>query len=293
MMGVVAFLQSGIVQAAQTPRFIPIPGVNEPDFLGDVTTFLGNSQTVWAAGLLFVRLGAVIMLLPGLGDQATPPRLRLSFALVFSLMLLPIMGNSLPPAPASLAQTAYQIVHELIIGLLLGTLMRVFVSSLAVAGEVVSFMTTLSFAQSVNPMQAQSTTSLGTFLALLGLVLIYAMNLHHMFIQAMVDSYNVFPASKPIMVGDATVLMVRTVSQTFVLALQMSAPVIAFGLILNLAIGFVGRIMPAFPIFFAAAPLSVILGLSLFAMSLGVSGLVFIEHYKEFIALFIRGGKHG
>ena len=96
------------------------------------------------------------------------------------------------------------------------------------------------------------------------------------------------------MVEDATVLLVRTVGQTFVIAIQMSAPVIAFGLIFNIAVGFVGRIMPAFPVFFAATPLSVLLGLSIFALSLGVSGLVFIEHYKEFLGIFIRGDSpHG
>jgi flagellar biosynthesis protein FliR len=279
-----------MMQVQAAPRLIPIAPVGGmPDSLGQITTALGDTQSVWGAALIFVRLGTVIMLLPGLGDQATPPRLRLSLAFMLALLLMPVMGQSLPRVPPGLGDTVYQVTHEFIIGLLLGTLIRVFISTLAVAGEVVSFQTTLSFAQSVNPMQAQSTTSLGTFLALLGLVLVYAMNLHHLFIEAMIDSYRVFPAIKPIMVEDASILLVRTVGQTFVIALQMSAPVIAFGLIFNIAVGFVGRIMPAFPVFFAATPLSVLLGLSIFAISLGVSGLVFIEHYKEFLGIFIRG----
>lgn len=266
-----------------------IPLAPPPDFTDQVTSFFGTSQTVWAAGLIFVRLGTVAILLPGVGDQAVPPRIRLSFALMFTLMMVPILRPLLPPLPSTMGDMVAQIIHELAIGLMLGMLIRTFISALAIAGEVVSLQTTLAFAQTANPTQAQPGATLGTFLAMLGLVLIYTMNLHHMFIAAMVDSYTVFPPSKPIMIGDATQLMIRTVADTFMLALQMSTPVIIFGLIFNIAAGFVGRIMPAFPVFFAATPLSVLLGLAVFALSLGGAGMVFIEHYEEYLHHFVRG----
>lgn len=260
-----------------------------PSAINEVTTALGSTQKVWNIMLLFIRLGTVAMLVPGLGDQATPPRLRLSFSFLLSLMMLPVLGPLLPQVPDSLGQTAYIIVHEALIGLMLGTLIRVFISALAIAGEIVSLQTSLSFSQTVNPAQAQPSASLGTFLALLGLVLIYAMNLHHLFIEAMINSYKVFSPLKPIMIGDAVSLMVKTIGDTFLIAVQISAPVIAFGLIFNIATGFIGRIMPQFQVFFVATPLNLLLGLSVFALSLGTSGLVFIEHYKEFLGIFIRG----
>jgi flagellar biosynthesis protein FliR len=168
--------------------------------------------------------------------------------------------------------------------------MRVLMYAMVTTGEIMSLQTTLSFAQTANPAQAQPSTSIGTFMAMLGLVLIYATNLHHLFIRAMVDSFTVFPAAKPIMIGDAVTLMVQTVSRSFLLAMQMAAPLIAFGLIFNVAVGFVGRMMPNFPIFFAATPLNVLLGLALLALSLGSVGMVFIDHYQDFMAVFIRNG---
>ena len=255
--------------------------------LPELMTVLGSSDTVWKAALIFIRLGTVAMLLPGLGDQATPPRLRLSFAFLLSLMLLPVLRGGLPSLPDQLSLSAYIIVHELMIGLLIGTLIRVFIAALAIAGEVVSLQTSLSFAQTANPAQAQPSASLGTFLSVFGLVLVYAMNLHHLFLQAMVDSYKVFSPVKPLMLNDAASLMVRTVGDTFMIAIQISAPVLAFGLIFNIASGFVGRVMPQFQVFFAATPLALLLGLSVFALSLGISGLVFIEHYKDFLGHFM------
>ncbi len=258
----------------------------------DLVSYFGTSGDLWAIGLIFLRLASIVMLLPGIGDQAVPPRVRLGFAFLLALVVAPVVRGTLPAMPASMSALTGQVLHEVLIGLMLGTLMRALLFTLVTTGEILSLQTTLSFSQTANPAQAQPSTSLGTFMAMLGLVLIYATNLHHLFIRGMVDSFQVFPATKPVMLGDALTLMVRTTTQAMTLALQMAAPVIVFSTVFNIAVGFVGRMMPAFPVFFAATPLSVLLGLSLMALGLGASGMVFIDHYQDMLAVFIRHG-HG
>ncbi len=275
-----------IMSAAPALRLAPIaaaPG-------SDVSSFFGTSAELWAVGLIFLRLASLVMLVPGLGDQAVPARYRLSFALAFAFVVTPIVRDTIPPLPPTLGAVTGQVLHEVIIGLMLGTLMRVLLFTLVTSGEIMSLQTGLSFAQTANPAQAQPSTSMGTFLAMMGLVMIYATNMHHLFIRAMVDSFHIFPAAKPVMIGDAVTLMARTIQQSFVLALQMAAPLIVFGLVFNISTGFIGRIMPNFPIFFAATPLSLLLGLALFALGLGATGMVFIDHYQDMLSVFIRQG---
>lgn len=262
-----------------------------PDTGGaDISSFFGTSAQLWAVGLIFIRLASIVMLIPGLGDPAVPPRLRIGFALLLAIIITPIVSPTLPPMPAGLGDLAGIIIHEAVIGLMLGTLMRVLLFTLVTTGEILSLQTTLSFAQTANPTEAQSSTSIGAFLAMFGLVMIWATNTHHMFIRAMVDSYQVFSPMKKVMVADAGTMMVRTLSESLVLALQLSAPVIVFAMVFNIATGFVGRMMPAFPVFFAATPLSVLFGLAIMALSLGTMGMVFIEHYQELLGFFIRTG---
>ena len=67
------------------------------------------------------------------------------------------------------------------------------------------------------------------------------------------------------------------------------AAVLVFALIFNLATGLVGRVMPQFQVFFASAPLSILLGLSVFALSLGVLGTVFIDRYRRLAEVFAQG----
>ncbi|NEX94585.1 flagellar biosynthetic protein FliR [Caulobacter sp. 17J65-9] len=247
------------------------------------------ADEVWAAGLVFVRVAAIVMLLPGLGEAMVPPRVRLSFALLLTLALTPIVSTSLPALPGTVGGMGGFVLRETLIGLMIGGLLRILMMSLAVAGELVSLQTGLSFAQTANPLQAQPGTTVAAFLALLGLTLIFATNTHHLFIGAIADSYKLFAPVKGVPVADAATLAARTVSQAFALGVQLAAPVIVFSLLFNLATGLVGRVMPQFQIFFAATPLGVLLGLSVFALSLGVIGMVWIEAYREFTDVFLRG----
>jgi len=245
-----------------------------------------TGQQVFAAGLVFARLAAIVMLIPGIGETFVPARIRLALAFTLALVLFPVVGGAVPALPAQVSGVAFAIIKETAIGLMIGTILRIFISSLAAAGEIVSIQTTLGFAQTANPTQAAPSTTLGTFLGLMGLVLIMSTNLHHLFLSAIVRSYTIFPFTRTMPVADAGALAIQTVSKAFALGVQLAAPVIAFSLIFNIATGLVGRVMPQFQIFFVSSPLMILLGLSIFALSLGLIGMVWIDHYRDLVAMF-------
>ena len=245
-----------------------------------------TAAQVYVAGLVFARVGAMVMLMPGIGDNSVPPRIRLSFALLMAMILTPLVQASVGPVPSTVGGLAGQVIHEILIGLMIGAVLKLFFTALSTAGEIVSMQTTLSFAQSTNPSMGQSSTAVSTFLSMLGLTLIMATDLHHLFIGAIVKSYDIFPFSRAVPVEDAATLAVRTVADSFSLGVQLAAPVIVFSLVFNLAVGLVGRVMPAFQIFFVASPLSVILGLSLLALSLGGIAMVWSERYRDLLMIF-------
>jgi len=227
----------------------------------------------------------MVMLVPGLGDASVPPRIRLAFALLMSLLLTPLVATSVV-VPATMGAGAGELIRETLVGLMMGSILRLFLSSLTTAGEVISIQTTLGFAQTANPAQAAPSTTISTFLALIGTVLVMTTDLHHLFFGAMFSSYRLFPFGQPLMVGDAATLAVQTVAGSFALGVQLAAPVIVFSIVFNIAAGLVGRIMPQFQIFFVATPLSVMLGLSVFALSLGVIGMVWSSRYRELLQVF-------
>jgi flagellar biosynthetic protein FliR len=248
-----------------------------------------TADQVWAGALIFARIGAILMLLPGFGEAYVSPRIRLSLALVLSLALWPLVAGSLPPLPASLGSMVGWLIREVTTGLMIGFLLRLLMAALSTAGEVVSLQTTLSFAQTANPLQAQPATTLAAFLTLFGVAMIFATSTHHLFIAGLLGSYDVVRPVAPLVVEDFVTLAIRTVSGSFLLGVQLAAPVIVFSIIFNLATGLVGRIMPQFQVFFVSTPLNVLFGLSIFALSLGVIGTVFIDRYRTMAGLFAGG----
>jgi flagellar biosynthetic protein FliR len=202
------------------------------------------------------------------------------------LALYGVVGAGAPPEPATVGDLAGAVIKEALIGLMIGGILRMFMNALAVCGELVSISSTLSFAQTANPAQASPSTTLGTFLGLLALVLIMSTNLHHMFLSAIVRSYTLFPFRKAVPVSDAGFLAIQTLGRSFALGVQLSAPVLVFAVVFNVAVGLVGRVMPQFQVFMVASPLLVLTSLSLFALSLGVIGMVFLDRFHDLLQAF-------
>jgi flagellar biosynthetic protein FliR len=122
---------------------------------------------------------------------------------------------------------------------------------------------------------------------MLGVVLIFDTDLHQMFLAAIVHSYTLFTPMKGAPLNDAVELAEQTVSKSFTLGVQLAAPILVFSLVFNVAVGFVGRVMPQFQVFFAATPLTLILALSIFALSLGTIGLVWTQAYEALLHYFV------
>lgn len=244
-----------------------------------------TAAQVFAGGLVFARVGALVMLIPGLGEASVPPRIRLAFALLMAMVLAPLVAPHLV-VPGTVSGAAGMVIREVLIGLMIGAILRFFVSSLATAGEIIAIQTTLGFAQTTNPALGAPQATLSTFLSILGVVLIMTTDLHHLFLGAIANSYHLFPFDKPLPVGDAATLAVQTVASSFALGVQLAAPVIVFSIVFNIATGLIGRVMPQFQIYFVSSPLAVILGLSIFALSLGVIGMVWTSRYRELLSVF-------
>lgn len=247
--------------------------------------WLPNTAFVYL--LLFTRIGAILMLMPALGEDLIPVRMRLSFALAFTLVVYPLLSPSLPPMPADLMAIAGLIFHELAIGLILGAIARITVMATQVAGAIIAFQTGLSAAMAADPTQAGVQGAIfGSFLSFLGMVLIFATDLHHVALAATYDSYVVFPLDVPLMFDDAAQLAIRTVAGAFSVGVQMAAPFIVFGLVFNLGAGILARLMPAMQVFFVLMPANIMIGLGLFALLLTMMMGWYLSHFEAHLAMW-------
>jgi flagellar biosynthesis protein FliR len=243
---------------------------------------------LFAALLIFARVGAAMMLLPGFGEVYVMQRYRLLLALAIALLLTPVLGPTLPALPAGAARLVALIGGEVVVGLFLGTVARVLLSALDVAGTLVSLQLGLSAAQIFNPMLQQGSLT-SAFYGVLGVLLIFVTDLHHLLLNAVVDSYNVFiPGSLPPL-GDLSEVMVRVAASAFQLGLEMAAPFIVLGTLFFVALGVVGRLVPQLQLLFVMQPLQIVGGLGALIVVLGAGMRWFLETYAQQFTALVGG----
>ncbi|HEY6257071.1 MAG TPA: flagellar biosynthetic protein FliR [Xanthobacteraceae bacterium] len=226
--------------------------------------------------LVFARVGTMLMLLPGLGELNVPMRIRLTVAVLLAAVLLPLHQSAYQLDLKSFGPLVGMLGEEMFIGAVLGLSVRLIISSLQVAGAVIAQQMGLGFVTAVDPTLGQQGAIVGNFLAMLGVTLIFATDLHHLVIAATNDSYVLFAPGEIPLLGDVAALTTRTVASAFRIGIQISAPFLVFGLLFNLGLGVLSRLMPQMQVFFVGLPLSIILGLLVLVLVLGAMMTAFL-----------------
>jgi flagellar biosynthetic protein FliR len=228
--------------------------------------------------LVFARIGTMVMLLPGLGEQNISARLRLTIALILTGVLLPLHRADYHIDPGALGPAIVLLVEEIVIGAVLGLTARLTISALEVAGSVIAQQLGLGFVTSVDPTQGEQGVILGNFLTMLGVTLFFATDMHYLVIAALNDSYTLFAPGEMPSTGDVAALVTKTVSGAFRIGIQLSSPFLVFGLLFNLGLGVLSRLMPQMQVFFVALPASIMFGLLFFVLMLGSMMGLFLDY---------------
>jgi flagellar biosynthetic protein FliR len=162
----------------------------------------------------------------------------------------------------------------------LGLTARLAISALQVAGSVVAQQLGLGFVTAIDPTQNQQGMLIGNFLTLLGVTLIFTTDMHHLVIAGLNDSYTIFHPGEMPVTGDIAQLVTRIIATAFKVGIQLSAPFLVFGLLFNLGLGVLSRLMPQMQVFFIGLPLSIILGLLLLLLVVGAMMGIFVGYME-------------
>src|SRR6195952_2593281 len=172
--------------------------------------------------LVFARIGAMVMLLPGLGESNIPVRIKLAIALLLTLIILPLHRDAYHIDMQSMPALLVMMIYEIIVGVVLGATARVTLSALQVAGSVIAQQMGLGFVTAVDPTQGQQGLLIGNFLTILGLTLLFATDTHYLVIAALNDSYAIFSPGELMPSGDIAALATRAFAGAFKIGMQLS-----------------------------------------------------------------------
>lgn len=242
---------------------------------------------VFAFLMILVRMAALISTMPAVGETSIPVRIKVALAGLLSLFLLPVVGPGIPPMPQSILVLAGLILLEIGIGLFVAFMVRLMTSALHVAGTIIAFQSGLAAAQGFDPLQGGQTALVGRFLTLFGVVLIFTLDLHLLIVRAMVHSYTLFPAGEIPFIGDVAASITEIVAGSFAMGLTLSAPFLVYGVVFNVALGLLARLMPQLPVFFVAMPANIFLSLIILMVILSAILMTFANYFENGLVRFL------
>ncbi len=217
------------------------------------------SSGLWHGAMVFLRVAALVSMLPAFGDRSVPARIKLGLALAFTVIVAPAVA--IIPPPQGVLPLAGVAISEVGIGLALGFGIRMFVLVLQTAGSIAAQSTSLS--QILGGAGVEPVPAMGFVLVVGGLALAVMAGLHVRAAAFLISSYDLFPFAA---IPDARQLSqwgLSQISMGFSLAFLMAAPFVIASVIYNLTLGVINRAMPQLMVAFVGAPVITFGGLFL------------------------------
>lgn len=226
-----------------------------------------NETAMLAFLLVFVRASATLMVAPMFGAQNTPLPVRVLTTLSIAGALTVAIRPKLGPMPATMHELIMAVLIEAGAGLLLGGMVAFAMQAITIAGSLADLQTGLSMSQVMNPMNGISSSVLSQLKTMLGLTVFLAADAHHLLLAAFVKSYDSIPT-----MAQANAALVPLIGGTFLLGVQVAAPVIAVGFLVDASLALVGRAVPTLQPTQLGAPAKLMAGLM--AVSVGLPTIV-------------------
>ena len=248
--------------------------------IAGLSDLLGLAQGIaWAAALAFIRIGAMVALMPGLGDSSVPQRVKLALVVAFTLVVAPVLADRIGPAAAP---SFLALGGEAVAGLLLGIGMRLFVVALQTAAAMIAQATTLS--QLFAGIAPEPQPAIGNLFVMAGVALAMAAGLHVRAAELLLLSYDLLPAGAALSSAAAADWGLDLMGRTFALAFSLAAPFVIASLIYNLALGAINRAMPALMVSLVGAPALTLGALALMAVATPVILAAWLDAFSGHMA---------
>lgn len=216
----------------------------------------------WVGGHLWplFRIASFLMVVPVIGTNLVPKRVRMGLALLVTILVVPLIG----PAPQvdPLSATAVQItLQQILIGTAMAFAVILLLQVFVVAGQFIAMQMGLGFASMVDPSNGVQVTVLSQFYLVAVTLVFLAINGHLVVIEMLVESFRVMPVAIDGLSLNSIWALVNRVSWLFSAAMLVALPAVTAVLIVYLSFGVMTRAAPQMNIFAIGFPISLLFGL--------------------------------
>jgi flagellar biosynthesis protein FliR len=238
--------------------------------------------------LVLVRVTSFFVSLPLFSYRTIPNIHRIGLSFILSW----IMFFSLEKPSIEIDSYYFLLIlKEALIGLCIGYIAYMIVSAIQIAGGFIDFQMGFAIANIIDPQTGAQSPLVGQYLYTFALLFMLSVNGHHMLLDGVYYGYRFIPIDQIwIPFGNANLIefVVKSFSTMFIIAFQMSIPIVGSLFLVDVALGIVARTVPQLNIFVVGFPIKI--GVSFIVFILIMSGLfMLIHHLFENMLYTMRG----
>ncbi|MDD3801183.1 MAG: flagellar biosynthetic protein FliR [Desulfuromonas thiophila] len=231
--------------------------------------------------ICFTRVIALLASMPVLGGQV-PRQVLLGLAVLLTGLIFPAVQTHLPQNAFAPLFLALLVANETLLGIMLGFAARLIFTAVEFGGTVVGYQMGFAAANVYDPQNQRQVALVSQFQNVFAILVFLALDGHHIFIRALVDSYDLLPPGLFDFSGGAVPYLMELTSHMFVLAIRFSAPVLAVMLLSSLVLGILARVFPQLNVFLLSFPINI--ALAFIVLGLTMNSVVYLLQ-REFSAL--------
>lgn len=228
---------------------------------------------------ILVRVSGILAAFPVLGSRVVPLQIKVGLVLTIGLVLMPIVKTPLMPEDPYLAGVG--LASEFIIGLALGLAARILFTGIELAGEVMGQQMGLGVVQLFDPTSQSQVPLISHFQTLLASLVFLSINAHFMVVEAIAASFELVPPFAATLSASLAEDVLRYSQGMFVLALKLSAPVMATMLLINLLMAILGRTVSQLNVFVLSFPITIMVGFLIMGAAMPLTIGVYQEEFRN------------
>jgi flagellar biosynthesis protein FliR len=231
-----------------------------------------DSNTIICGTSVFLRVTGIVSLLPLFGEASVPIRVKILLSVALTIVLLPIVPQTYDRAVVSslsgVVPLVLLILKELFIGIVIGYAAKLAFDGIVMAASMVSVQMGFNTSNIFMPGSEDSSNGFSALHRLLVVLIFLALNMHHIYITTIADTFKLIPAGFAIPTPALTKILIAASSGVFLTACQLAAPLLVGLLFATAALGLVSRAVPQANVFVLSFPVSFFAGLLLYMATL-------------------------
>lgn len=257
-----------------------------------------SPKEVMLFALVLSRVAGLMAALPLFGGNRLPAQVRIVTVLMLTLTCFPILQLRAPAAmPTDGFGLGLLLLSEVMIGLTLAFVTQAVFAAVEFCGQIVGMQMGFTIASVIDPTMGTQTQLMSALQTLLATMLFLSLNIHHVFIKAIIDSFALLPIGGWHLSGELISFFIQKTTDVFVMGIRLAAPVMVALLLSSVALGIMARAFPQMNVFMLSLPLNIGLGLLILGATLTIFFHVLEVSFgaltKEMMMLFRMMAKGG